>query len=108
MPPSHHIGEHQSPFPRQGKSRVQPRQIRGLDDRRLVGEHVQAGFESGNDALDLAAVAAREDGNTARRFVPHPVEKIGAGMHLQPPIGGSLRPPVIPVDAGQVIDQVRA
>ena len=39
---------------------------------------------------------------------PHPVEKIGAGMHVEPPIGGRLRPPVVPGDAAQVIDQVRA
>jgi hypothetical protein len=58
--------------------------------------------------LDLAAVVAREDRDAARRFVARPVEKIGAGMHVEPPIAGCLRPPVEPGDAAQVVDQVRA
>ena len=52
----------------------------------LVGEHVQAGFERGGDPIDLAAVAAREDGDPARRLIPYPIEKIGAGM-----LGGAAR-----------------
>ena len=88
MSPGHHVSQHQPPFLRQCKRRLEPSQIRGLDDRGLVGQHVQAGFESRDDPLDLAAVAAREDGDTARRLVSHPVEKIGAGMHVEPPIGG--------------------
>jgi hypothetical protein len=86
--------------------RLQPRQVLGLDDRRLVGEHVQPGFESGDDAFDLAAVAARKDGDAARRLAPHPVEKIGSGMDVEPPIGRRFRPSVIPGDAAQIVDEV--
>ena len=75
-------------FAGQCKRLLEPSQIRGFDDRGLVGQHMQAGFESRDDPLDLAAVAAREDGDTARQLVSHPVEKIGAGMHVEAPIGG--------------------
>ncbi|MGD9618167.1 MAG: hypothetical protein AB7H90_23900 [Alphaproteobacteria bacterium] len=108
MPPGHHIGEHQAPFPRQRKSRVEPRKIRGLGDHGLVGQHVQASLESGDDALDLTAVATREDGNATWCSVRYAVKKIGTGMHVEPPIGGPLRPLVVPSDPAQVIDQVRA
>jgi len=62
---------------------------------------VQAGFESGNDPLYLAAVAAREDGNATRRFIPYPIEKIGAGMRIEPPIGRRVWAPVVPGNAAQ-------
>jgi len=75
--PGHHVGQHELLFVRHRKSRLQPRQIRRLDDRGLVGEHVQAGFERGDDPIDLAAVAAREDGDPARRLIPYPIEKSG-------------------------------
>ena len=58
VPPGHHIGEHQSPALRHRNSRLELRQIAGVYDCGLVGEHVQAGFESGDDPLDLPAVAA--------------------------------------------------
>ena len=64
--PGHHVRQHELLFVRHRKSRLQPRQIRGLDDRGLVGEHVQAGFESGNDPLYLAAVAARAESRPTR------------------------------------------
>ena len=63
--PGHHVGQHQLLLVRQCESRLQPRQIRGLDNRGFVGEHVEAGFERGDDAINLAAVAAREDGDPA-------------------------------------------
>jgi len=69
---------------------------------------VQAGFEHGDDPIDVAAVAAREDGDPVRRLIPYPIEKIGAGMHIEPPIGSRLRSPVVPGDPAQVVDQVRA
>jgi hypothetical protein len=40
VPPGHHVGQHQLLFVRQCESRLQPRRIRGLDNRGLVGEHV--------------------------------------------------------------------
>jgi hypothetical protein len=40
---------------------------------------VPAGFERGVDAIDLAAVAAREDGDPRPALIPYPIEKIGAG-----------------------------
>jgi hypothetical protein len=107
VPPGHHVGQHQLLFVRQCESRLQPRRIRGLDNRGLVGEHVQPGFERSYDPIDLAAVAAREDGDPAGRLIPHPIEKIGAGMDVQPPIGSRLRSPVVPGDPAQVVDQVR-
>jgi len=57
---------------------------------------------------NLAAVAAREDGHATRRFVAHAIKEIAAGMHVEPPIGGRLRSPVVPGDPPQVVDQVRA
>ena len=68
--PGHHVGQQELLFVRHRKSCLQPWQIRGLDDRGLVGEHVQAGFQRGDDPIDLAAVAAREDGDPARRLIP--------------------------------------
>jgi hypothetical protein len=38
--PGHHVGQQEVLFVRHRKSRLQPRQIRGLDNRGLVGEHV--------------------------------------------------------------------
>src|SRR5215472_11033471 len=58
--------------------------------------------------MDVAAVAAREDGDPAQRLIPYPIEKIGAGMHIEPPISSRLRSPVVPGDPAQVVDQVRA
>jgi hypothetical protein len=78
--PGHHVGQHELLFVRHRKSRFQPRQICRLDNRGFVGEHVQAGFERADDPIDLAAVAAREDDDPARRLIPYPIEKIGAGM----------------------------
>ena len=75
--PGHHVRQHELLFVRHREGRLQPRQIRGLDDRGLVGENVQAGFERGDDPIDLAAVAAREDGDPARRLIPYPIEKSG-------------------------------
>ena len=37
VPPSHHVRQHQPPLLRQRKRRLEPRQIRGLDDCWLVG-----------------------------------------------------------------------
>ena len=46
---------------------------------------MQAGFERGDDPIDVAAVAAREDGDPAQRLIPYPIEKIGAGMLADKP-----------------------
>jgi len=46
------------------------------------------------------------DGNAAGWFAPHPVEKIGSGMDVEPPIGRRFRPSVIPGDAAQIVDEV--
>jgi hypothetical protein len=69
---------------------------------------VQTGFERGDDPIDFTSVAAREDGDPARRLIPYPIEKIGAGMHIEPPIGSRLRSPVVSGDPAQIVDQVRA
>ena len=67
--PGHHVRQDQ---PRARRANVRAvlelRQVGGLDDRGLVGQHVQAGFERGDDPFDLAVVAAREDGNAAERL----------------------------------------
>ena len=36
------------------------------------------------------------------------IEKIGAGIHIEPPIGRRVWAPVVPGNAAQVVDQVGA
>src|SRR5579872_2926737 len=104
--PGHQVAEHESLRRRAVDRRCQCREVVAANDHRLVGEDVHAGVERHPDALDLAAVAAREDRNRTGRLLAKALEKIRPGMDAEPPIGPSRR--VVAGDAAEIVGQLRA
>ena len=70
---------------------LQLRQIGGLQDPRLVGEHVQSGRHRRADPIDLAVVAPGEDDDVAGLVAEHALEVIRAGVDLELPGGRPFR-----------------
>ncbi len=76
------------------------------DQPRLVGEHVQARLDRGEDAVDLAAVAPRDDHDVARLVAQHALEVVRAGVDLEPPARRPLGALVERGDAAEVQQQI--
>jgi hypothetical protein len=89
-----------------GEDRLHFREILGLQDPRLVAEHVQSGSNRRDHAIDLAAVAAGEHDDVAWTLPEHPLEKIGACVDLRLPGRRPLRAVVESCDAFQMLEQI--
>ena len=75
---------------------------------RFVGEHVQAGFQSRQDRVDLLRIAAREHDDIAWLLLRDALEEIGAGMNFEVPRGWRVAAHVEASNATQMSDQIGA
>lgn len=78
------------------------------DDPGLVGEDMQSGLERGEDAIDLAAVAAGEDDSIAGMIMEHGCHGVRAGVDIEVPVGGVVLAVIEEGDAVEVVEQFRA
>ena len=66
------------------------------------------GVERGLDAVDLAAVAAREDDGVAGTVAQHALQEVRAGVDLELPARSAVRAQVEARRCGRVVGEVRA
>ena len=64
----------------------QLRQVRRVDDPRLVRQDVQPRLERGDDGVDLAAVPPRDDDDVARLASEHARQRVVRGVDLHLPV----------------------
>src|SRR4051794_13549273 len=108
VPSGHHIGGAPIPVPSpttaaSSRGRSARSMIAGLSTRTCIPAWSAAMMRS-----LLPPLRPEKMTTPPRRFVPHAVEKIGTGMHVEPPIGAALRPLVVFGDTAQVVDLVGA
>ena len=107
LPPSgRHVINDQSPVVGRVQRRLQHRQLLAIDDQGLVGQHIDARLDGGEDPLSLAAVAAGKDRHRARALMAHPLEEIRAGMDLELPVGRLLLTRVEAGNPCQIVGEV--
>jgi len=78
-----------------------------IDDQGLVGEHIDARLDGGQDPLSLTAIAAGKDRDGAGAFTAHPLEEFRAGMDLELPVCGSFLTRIEADNPAQVVGKVR-
>jgi hypothetical protein len=83
-------------------------QIGRGDDPRLIGEHVQARLQGGQDAIDLAAIAAGKHHDVAGAIAQQLRHGVAAGVDVERPTGRIEGARVEQRDAVEIVQQVRS
>ena len=78
-----------------------------IDDQGLVGEHIDARLDGGQDPLSLTAIATGKDRDSAGAFTAHPLEEFRAGMDLELPVCRSFLTRVEADNPAQVVGELR-
>ena len=106
----HDVVGHEPPRVGLAQRGIEGRQVSRTQDPRLVREHVEAGPDGCEDLLDLAAVPPRDDDHVAGPRLEHPLEVVGARVHLELPRGRVFLACVVGGDASRGVpsDQDRA
>ena len=102
----HDVVRHQAGAVGQLERRFERGKLRGVNDPRLVGQHVEAGVERRADALHLIAAAAGDHHYVARPLGAHSPQRVVGAVDVEFPVGGVVGAGVEAFDALEVLVKV--
>ncbi len=107
-PLGHGVEEEHAFFRRGAQGEFERGKILRLDDPGFVCQDVQSVAGARKDAVDLAAIPTGHHHELSGALAEHALQKIGAGIHAHPPVGGILAAQIELRDAVEMGAEVSA